>query len=227
MTYNIRHGLGADGRVDIGRITEVIASYGPDIVGIQEVDVNRRRSGLVDQANELARRLGMTESFHPCVTSDDEHYGLATLSRLPVVETRHLTLPSRATLRRSEPRCALVTRFAWPDASDTLDVINTHLSVLFRERTAQTTAIACELGGSHVVVVGDFNCTPLSPAFKRLSCDLRSATRFARSWPAVMPLVPIDHILVRGVEVVRGGTWTTKPARVASDHLPVVAELAA
>jgi endonuclease/exonuclease/phosphatase family metal-dependent hydrolase len=77
------------------------------------------------------------------------------------------------------------------------------------------------------VVVGDFNCTPLSPAYKRLSCDLRSATWFARTWPASLPLVPIDHILVRGLAVVRAGTWTAKPARVASDHLPVVAELAA
>jgi endonuclease/exonuclease/phosphatase family metal-dependent hydrolase len=226
MTYNIRHGLGADGRIDLGRISEVIASYAPDVLGIQEVDVNKRRSGLVDQPGELARRLGMTETFQPCVVSDGEHYGIATLSRIPIRETRHLTLPARSTLWRSEPRCALVTRFAWPDESKTLDVVNTHLSTVFRERTAQTEALACELGGPTVVVIGDFNCTPLSPAYKRL-CHLRSATWFARTWPASLPLLPLDHILIRGLEVVRAGTWTAKPARVASDHLPVFAELAA
>jgi endonuclease/exonuclease/phosphatase family metal-dependent hydrolase len=223
MTYNIRHGLGADGRVDLGRITEVIASYGPDVVGIQEVDVGRRRSGLVDQGHELAQRLGMTVSFQPCLTTEGE-YGIATLSRITVRETRHISLPAK---QRSEPRCALVTRLAWPDDASSIDIVNTHLSTHFFERKPQTAAIACELGGDHTIVVGDFNCTPWSGAYKQLCCGLTSATRFARTWPAKLPVVPIDHILVRGLEVVRAGTWTAKPARVASDHLPVVAELAA
>ncbi len=227
MTYNIRHGLGADGRVDLGRITAVISSYGPDIVGIQEVDINKPRSGLVDQAEALAHRLGMTASFQPCLSSEGERYGIATLSRIPIIETRHLSLPGRPKLRRSEPRCALVTRLAWPDESGSVEVINTHLSTVFRERAAQTEAIACELGGPHAIVVGDFNCTPLSRAYKQLCCGLRSATRYARTWPATLPMMPIDHILVRGLEVVRAGTWTAKPARVASDHLPLYAELAA
>jgi endonuclease/exonuclease/phosphatase family metal-dependent hydrolase len=223
MTYNIRHGLGGDGRVDLGRVSDVIASYGPDVVGIQEVDVGRRRSGLVDQANELGTRLGMTARFQPCIATDGA-YGIATLSRITVRETRHIALPGR---ERSEPRCALVTRLAWPDDEGGIDVVNTHLSTSFRERGQQTAAIACELGGAHTVVIGDFNCTPFSGAYKQLCCGLTSATRFARTWPARMPVIPIDHILVRGLEVVRAGTWTAKPARIASDHLPVFAELAA
>jgi endonuclease/exonuclease/phosphatase family metal-dependent hydrolase len=227
MTYNIRHGLGADGRVDLGRIADVIASYGPDLVGIQEVDVNKPRSGLVDQAEDLARRLGMTAVFQPCITGESERYGIATLSRIPIRERRHFALPGRPALRGTEPRCALVTRIAWPDESTSLDLINTHLSTRFLERGAQSKAISCELGGSHAIVVGDFNCTPLSRAYKQLCGGLRSATRYARTWPASIPFAPIDHILVRGLEVVRAGTWTAKPARVASDHLPVYAELAA
>jgi endonuclease/exonuclease/phosphatase family metal-dependent hydrolase len=225
MTYNIRHGLGSDRRVDIGRVAEVIASYGPDVVGLQEVDVNRRRSGLINQGEELARRLGMEARFQPCVVGEgEEHYGIATLSRIPIAQTRHLALPGRPELRRSEPRCALVTRVVV--GGQAIDVINTHLSTLFRERTAQSEAIACEVG-AHAVVVGDFNCTPWSRAYKKLCCGLTSATRFARTWPSRLPVIPIDHILVRGLEVVRAGTWTAKPARVASDHLPVFAELAA
>ncbi len=222
MTYNIRHGLGGDGRIDLGRVSDVIASYGPDVVGIQEVDVGRRRSGLVDQADELATRLGMTARFQPCIATDGA-YGIATLSRIAVRETRHIALPGR---ERSEPRCALVTRLAWPDDGE-IDIVNTHLSTSFRERGKQTAAIACELGGAHTVVIGDFNCTPFSGAYKQLCCGLTSATRFARTWPARLPVIPIDHILVKGLEVVRAGTWTAKPARIASDHLPVFAELAA
>ena len=227
MTYNIRHGLGADGRVDIGRIADVIASYEPHVVGLQEVDVNKPRSGLVNQADELAQRLGMTASFHACIVDEDERYGIATLSRLPIVETRHVELPVQPKLRRSEPRCALVTRLAWPDETATLDVVNTHLSTLFRERGPQTEQLACSLGDSHTIIFGDFNCTPWSPAYKTLCCGFHSATRFARTWPAPLPIAPIDHILVRGLVVERAGTWTAKPARVASDHLPLVAELRA
>ncbi len=220
MTYNIRHGLGGDGRVDLGRIAEVIASYGPDVVGIQEVDVNRKRSGQQDQGEELARRLNMTLTFHPCLM-DEGKYGIATLSRLTVRATRHFALPSRTP--HSEPRCALVTRLDWD--STTVDIINTHLSTDYRDRPAQTEMIGGELGDEHAVVIGDLNCTPFSSAYKRLCCGLTSATRFARTWPAMLPVVSIDHILVRGLDVVRAGTWTAKPARIASDHLPVYAEL--
>jgi endonuclease/exonuclease/phosphatase family metal-dependent hydrolase len=221
MTYNIRHARGADGRVDVGRIADVIGAFGPDVVGLQEVDVKRARSGGLDQAGEIARRLGMTASFQPCVVRDGEQYGIATLTRCAVEQTRHVVLPGR---ERSEPRCALVTRLA---VHGGVDLINTHLSTAFRERGPQSEAIACELGGDKTIVIGDFNCTPWSRAYKKLCCGLRSATRFARTWPARMPVVPIDHILVRGLDVVRAGTWTAKPARVASDHLPVYAELAA
>jgi endonuclease/exonuclease/phosphatase family metal-dependent hydrolase len=221
MTYNIRHGLGRDGRVDIGRITEVIRTYDPHVVGIQEVDVNRPRSGLVDQAAEIAERLGMSPSFAPCIEDGEERYGVATLTKLPVLESRAITLPVRD---RSEPRCALLTRLAW---EGTVDIVNTHLSTMFRERGPQCETLACSLGTEHTVIIGDFNCTPWSPAYKTLSCGFRSATRFARTWPATLPVAPIDHILVRGLEVVTAGAWTARPARVASDHLPVVAELRA
>ena len=77
-----------------------------------------------------------------------------------------------------------------------------------------------------LVVAGDFNCTPFSPAFRAIRRGLHSATRFARTWPARAPFAPIDHILYRGpLRVVRAGAWTAAGARRASDHLPVVAEL--
>ncbi len=222
MTYNIRHGRGADGRVDVGRVADVIAAYGPDVVGIQEVDVRRARSGREDQASAIAARLGMTATFQPCVVRDSEQYGIATLTRAAIQSSRHVVLPAR---KRSEPRCALVTRLAF--GAGHVDVINTHRSTAFRERGAQTAAIVCELGGEQTVVFGDFNCTPWSAAYKQLCRGLTSATGFARTWPACLPVVPIDHILVRGLAVIRAGTWTEKPARVASDHLPVYAELIA
>jgi endonuclease/exonuclease/phosphatase family metal-dependent hydrolase len=226
MSYNIRHAQGVDGRIDLARIARVIRSFDPDVVGLQEVDVGRARSNAVDQPFELAAQLGMEASFAPCIEHGCERYGIATLTRLPVIETRQVKLPG-GSHRRSEPRCALVTRLAWPTRSGRLALINTHLSTVFGERPAQLAALAASIEADEAIVLGDFNCTPWSRPFRALCGDLRRATRGARSWPSRMPFAPIDHILVRGpLTVVRAGAWTSGGARDASDHLPVIAELA-
>lgn len=224
MTYNMHGGRGTDNRYDLGRVADVIASFAPDVVALQEVDVGRVRSGAVDQAEELGRRLGMDAHFAPAIERGAERYGIATLSRLPMRSARKIFLPVSRHLR-SEPRCALTTRHEWNGGE--LELINTHLSTLFRERPRQMAAIAAAYAGEALVIAGDFNCTPLSPAYRLLHRGLRSATWFARTWPSIAPLFPIDHILFRGrLALVRGGAWTDGPARRASDHLPVIAELA-
>ena len=227
MSYNIRNGRGADGRVDLGRIADVIASYDPDIVALQEVDAGRPRSGGVDQAADLGARLGLEVEYAVCVERGCERYGIATLTRLPVIETRHIELPS-VSHRRSEPRRALVTRLEWPAPGKTLAMINTHLSIVGAERPGQIEMIARELDADEVIVAGDLNCTPWSSALKPLRERMKSATRRARTWPARLPVFPIDHILYAGkLGVLEAGTWTSGPARRASDHLPVVALLEA
>src|SRR6185369_12881430 len=85
MTYNIHRGRGFDRKVDLGRVADVIASYDPDVVTLQEVDVGRQRSGCIDQPTELAKRLGLDVVFAPNLQwGDGEHYGIATLTRLPI-----------------------------------------------------------------------------------------------------------------------------------------------
>ena len=228
MTYNIHRGRGIDGRLDLGRIAEVVASFEPDVVALQEVDIGRERSGRVDQAHELATRLGMDMVFVPNIEwSPRERYGLATLTKLPIRSSRHLKLPlTPYRHHRSEPRSSLITLLGWQD--HVVEMINTHLSVLFRERSGQVAAIARELGTEALIIAGDFNMTPWSPAYKVLARGLASATRFARTWPAPAPFIPLDHILYRGeVEVTRALAWNGGPARFASDHLPVAVELTA
>ena len=119
-------------------------------------------------------------------------------------------------------RCALVTELVWEGGA--LDMINTHVSMLYRDRPAQAAALASAITRSPIVVAGDFNMTPLSPAFRLLARGLASATQLARTWPAPAPIVPIDHILYRGLTWKDGRAWTGGGARRASDHLPVVAE---
>ena len=219
MTYNIRNGRGRDGRVDLGRVAAVIAAFDPDIIAMQEVDLSHARSRHTDQATELAARLSMTPSYAPYVAADD-HHGIATLTKLPVLETRSLALPGRARWI-SEPRCALVTRLAGG-----LDVVNTHLSVVPADRIAQASRLTSVLENPELILLGDFNCTTRSAPFQLLSANLRATCATARSWPTRFPLVQLDHILVRGaLRVIKAGAWREGEARRASDHLPVFAEL--
>lgn len=229
MTYNIHAARGLDMRARSGgkperlaRIAEVIRSFDPDLVALQEVDVGRARSGAMDMATELAKLLGMEMRFVPCLEQGAERYGICTLSKLQILEHRTLKLPMK---HDREQRCALVTKHAWDGG--VVELLNAHLSVIFRERPGQVQAIAEEMLGEAMVICGDFNMTPWSPAYKQLARGMTSATRFARTWPAPAPLVPLDHILFRGrLELMHGGAWTEGGARRASDHLPVVAELA-
>jgi endonuclease/exonuclease/phosphatase family metal-dependent hydrolase len=226
MSYNIRSTRGSDRRFDLDRIARVIAAFEPDIVALQEVDVGHARSGGLDQATELGARLGMSAYFAACVERGCERYGIATLTRLPVRAGRQIALPAIAARRGSQPRRALVTRLGWPRHDATLDMVNTHLSIVGAERSLQVAAIAEDLDGDEVIVAGDLNCMPWSMPFRALCCNLRLATRRARSWPARAPLFAIDHILYRGpLAVVEAGSWVVPGARQASDHLPVVAVL--
>ncbi len=224
MTYNIHRGFGTDGQQDLARIAAVIAGFSPDVLALQEVDVFKSRSGRIDQAHALAERLGLEARFGPTIEADGERYGIATLTRLAILDTRQVCLPWRERNPRSEPRCALVTRMRWDDLE--LDVINTHLAVRLGERHGQATTLLGALDDARpLIVAGDFNCTPWSRPFKLLRGALQTASS-PRSWPSAFPLIPLDHILFRGpFRVLRSGLWRVPGARRASDHAPVVAEL--
>src|SRR4029453_4226328 len=100
--------------VDLDRIAAVIAPFGPDIVALQEVDAGRPRSGGVDQAHELASRLGMSAPFTACIEQDCERYGLPPLTPPPVLAARPPPAPHRASGERRAPRIP-----AAPCAGDT------------------------------------------------------------------------------------------------------------
>jgi endonuclease/exonuclease/phosphatase family metal-dependent hydrolase len=225
LTYNIHGGLGTDRRLDLARIASVIAAADPDIVALQEVDARRARSGGVDQAAWLGEQLRMEVRFGPTIERGSEAYGIATLTRLPIVDTRQVCLPWRESNPRSEPRCALVTRLSWPVPTRSIDMVNTHLSVRFGERRGQVAKLLEDLGAETMIVAGDFNCTPWSRPYRTLCGHLKCAAS-PRSWPSALPVVPLDHILFRGaLRVVRSGVFHAVGMRSASDHAPVLAEL--
>ncbi len=236
LTWNVHRCLGTDGRISTRRIADVIAVAKPDIVALQEVDVLRKRTGHVDQAEEIASVLGMTAHFHNNLRVLEEQYGDAILTELPSCLIHAGRLPGSPGLRNIEPRGALWAQIDLDGVS--LNIINTHLSLIARERRFQT---ECLMGpdwlGSQActgptVLLGDFNLVPRSRVYQNLTKHLQDAQRAPGmgrtqpTFPAGFPVLRIDHVFTRGpikvthVEVIRD-TIT----RVASDHLPLVVDL--
>lgn len=239
LTYNVRHCRGTDGLVAPERVARVIAALEPDIVALQEVDVGRPRTGGLDQAEEIARLVGMFSHFHPALHIEEERYGDALLTHLPSRLRRAGPLPGLLRRPGLEPRGALWVEMTAGGAA--IQVLTTHFGLLGAERIAQAEALlgpdwlddpACR---APTVLLGDFNATGWSRAYRRLSRRLTDARRLTgeRRWrrggasfPSRFPLLRIDHVFVsEHVAVERVAVVDTPLARQASDHLPVLAEI--
>lgn len=229
MTYNVRRCVGADGVVEPRRIAEVITHCAPDIVALQELDVGHRRTGGVDQAQAIAKQLTMNFHFHPAVAMEQELYGDAILTSLPMHLVKADALPGPSMF---EPRGALWATVETRDGP--VQIINTHLGLAARERMVQIEALLGQNWLDHedcrgpVILLGDLNAVRRSRVYRKLSDRLQDAQaqrrgRPLRTFPARVPLLRIDHIFCNAsVEVLAVETARTALARLASDHLPLV-----
>lgn len=235
MTYNIHSCVGMDGRVAPERVARVIAATGADVVALQEVDVGRRRTRFLHQAQRIAEALEMDCHFHCTFAVGEGQYGHAVVSRWPLRVIRSQPLPTLLP-KSLEPRGAL-----WVELDmdgQPVQLINTHLGLMHAERSQQLDILLGPewLGSPEcrdpIIFCGDFNAGPRSPVYRKLTQRLvdvqrgcpghRPQNTFISRWPVRR----IDHIFVGGpwqieeVSVVR-----TELARRASDHLPLLAQL--
>jgi endonuclease/exonuclease/phosphatase family metal-dependent hydrolase len=150
-TYNIRHGLGTDGVIDLERTAEVVRATGAEFVALQELDRNLKRSGRADQPAVLAELTGLEICFFPVLERRGGEYGIAVGARAPV-ETSFVSLPR---LGREEPRGLIIARYAG------VAMVAVHLSTDRRARRAQIEAVAALVGDldGPVVLLGDLNQT--------------------------------------------------------------------
>ncbi|MBB4234643.1 endonuclease/exonuclease/phosphatase family metal-dependent hydrolase [Rhizobium esperanzae] len=223
--------IGSDRKLDPGRIASVIAEAEADVVALQEVDVSRRRTGGVDQAHAIASLLKMQAHFHPALSIAEEQYGDAIITALPTGAVKAGPLPSIG-----EQRGALSVEIVVGDRK--LLVVNTHLGLRGRERIQQMTTLlkAGWLRGSAdeslpTILCGDFNAIPASATYRLVARSLKDAqlagsTAPRATFPARYPLMRLDHIFVTDDLVVkRAAVLENRLTRVASDHLPLLAEI--
>lgn len=236
MTYNVHGCVGMDRRRSESRVAEVIAALGPDVVGLQELDLGRRRSAGVDQARVIAEQLGWQHHFHPAMQQADEHYGDAILSRFPIVLRQTGTLPGPLLFPCRENRGALRVEITTPAGS--VHVINTHLGLRQRELLAQVRCLNSSAWMDQVsdddplILLGDFNCRPGSKPYRIVTETMRDTWSFGaeygprNTFPTFWPLLAVDHIFVNGrLRAKRTFVARTPLTRIASDHFPLIADL--
>jgi endonuclease/exonuclease/phosphatase family metal-dependent hydrolase len=228
LSYNIRHGRGMDDAIDLPRIAAVIRQTKPDLVALQEVDREARRSGGVDQAAELGRLTGMQAVFGRARDFQGGEYGNAVLSRLPILESQVHPLPETEGI---EPRSVLEVRIAMRDQEMPLVFVSTHLDYrALEERMRQIERLnEIFVGDEHppTLLVGDMNDMPDSPTLVALQDHWANATagQDLPTFPAAQPTRQIDFVLFRPA-----GAWRVIEARVieeplASDHRPLMVVL--
>ena len=174
--------------------------------------------------------------FHPALHIEEERYGDAILTHLPPRLVKAGALPGHAGKPHLEPRGALWVAIDLHGSE--VQIINTHLGLSPRERAAQTEALlgddwlAHPLCQAPVILCGDFNALPSSSVCRRLGGQLKDAQIEAQrhrpqaTFSSRMPRMRIDHIFISpGLEVTGIEVPNSELARVASDHLPLLAEV--
>lgn len=236
VTYNIHRAIGVDRRFRLERVARVLAYYDADVVLLQEVDAGAPRSRELDLGRELAKMLEYPHfAIGHNVSLRKGRYGNATLSRLPIVRERNLDL----TIGWRKRRGCQHTSLEWSAGGHTrqLEVFNLHLGLSAMERNQQIQL----LGGSReleqldlgvpCLVGGDFNDwrALLHPAMTRV-LGFRCATQLEhgallRTYPSFSPTGALDRFYYRGgLRLLEAWISRLAVVRVASDHLPVVAD---
>ncbi len=226
VSWNIRHGAGLDDRLDLPRTAAVLRALAPDVVGLQEVDQGVRRSGGVPQADSLGRLLGMASAFGAFMPYQGGEYGLAILSRHPIVRTHVIRLPDG-----NEPRVALLADVALPGA-DTISVVNVHFDWVandtLRHAQALTLTRVLDTLARPYVLLGDFNDEPGSRTlalFSSRAAEARKPAADRFTFSSSDPTKEIDFIFAAPASAWRVGAARVMHEPMASDHRPVVAVL--
>jgi endonuclease/exonuclease/phosphatase family metal-dependent hydrolase len=227
VTYNIHRCRGLDRRVRPDRIAEVLSAIDADVIALQEVV----GAGPHDpgHAEELGAALGMGWVMAPARHLRGRLFGNVVLSRYPVrFHTQH-----DLSWKTCEPRC--VQRVDLQIGERVLHVYNVHLGTAVLERRHQAEKLAAIVRDPRVqgpkIVLGDFNEWLRGLATQTLSAMLKSIDIYAhlrrrRTYPGVVPILPRDHTYYEGdVDVRQVELPRTRKALVASDHLPLIANL--
>ena len=221
ISYNIHKCVGLDGKQKPERVAQVIRKLQSPLVGLQEVD------SLVtngSQTDYLARETGLTPIAGPAIRKGKGYYGNVLLTKFPILETRCLDI----SVDGSEPRSLIDAILNVYGIS--VRVVVTHLGLIPWERRRQVKRLLKILSDGNdekLVVLGDINeWLPISPRLRALHRRF-GKTPGPPTFPSFLPIIALDRIWVKPRNALLSmRVHKSKLARLASDHLPVLADIA-
>lgn len=226
LSYNIHKGIGGrDRRYDLDRIVRTIEHENPDIVCLQEVTRDARRTLRDDQPKLLQTAFAFAHAaFQMNVHYRRGGYGNLILSRWPILRRHHISLR----YGRRKPRGAQTAAIATPEGE--LHVVNWHLGLGERERQWQAEHLLAhplfrESAALPTLALGDCNdwrnrLADVAFAAAGFLPVAAPPSRF-RTFPAFLPALSLDKAFQRGVVIREAAAVRTPLARRASDHLPL------
>lgn len=219
MSYNVRNGIGLDGKRDYERIAGVIERFSPDVVAIQELDSATQRAQGVDVLRELSGKACMHGIYAPAIPYQGGKYGIGILAKEKPLNYRIIPLPGR-----EEKRALLMAEF------EKYVFFCTHLSLTEADQLASVELIVREVGNTQkpVFIAGDFNALPGSPVMKSVLEKFSPLTNMkSMTYPANEPDQCIDYILLYKGNDPGCALLSNRVIgeAVASDHRPVLAEV--
>ena len=231
MSYNIRHGEGLDGTLDLSRSAEIIKAQAPDLCGLQEVDDFCLRTNSVGQTDYLAQKTAMKGTFGKFMEFQGGEYGMATLIAKPVISTKILKLPDG----KYEPRSSIVHEVQLAEGCTILfanvhfDWISDQEGSTNRLKQAEALVAYLDVLNMAAIITGDFNCTPDSPTVQYFA---EQGFVFVKKGTDNLSFqgddkVEIDHVIYRNSDSVKFKIKNTflvvEP--IVSDHRPLITEL--
>lgn len=234
LCYNIHHGEGTDGVIDLTRIAAIINAVEPDVVALQEVDDKTVRTQRVDQTTELGRLTNRTSAFGKNIDHEGGGYGNAILSKWPMKIHDNLALPSlhiEEGRARREQRGVLIAKLELPNGG-TFVLAATHLDARpgDEERFESARAINKYFGSQFprvpALLVGDLNSTRNSRVLEELRREWHIVGDVdTPTVPSVKPRRQIDFVLYRPAKQWRVIESQVLTESVASDHRPLLVVL--
>ena len=236
MTWNIHHGEGTDGVVDVDRIADLIVDEKIDIVALQEIDRGIPRSKKIDIITALAEKTDRTYAFGKTLDYQGGEYGNGFLTRFPILEERNI-LYSRSFGR--EPRAVLL--LVLDHKGQEFVVANTHLDSRGDDSSRiaavmELRPIIAQYASRPMLLFGDLNDEPGSNAIGELSEVMNDTWSQAGmgngfTYPSTSPQKRIDYVFNLKKKPDSLSTLVQlKPVRArvvkspASDHLPLIVE---
>jgi len=231
MSYNIHHcnpPSKPEGFIDVDAVANAIAQQKPDVVALQEVDVNTNRSGKINEAEVLARKLKMNFFFAKAINHDGGDYGVAILSKYPMSESNIKRLATNPDTK-GEPRVLATALLTMPNGNKIrfgcahLDAQKTDINRLLQMKGLQEAAATEK---RTFIIAGDFNSRPGSLPINALdSAYTRTCETCEFTIPVINPKSTIDYVAFSKTSPVEVISHQVIPERYASDHLPIISVL--